>query len=322
MTKFIKKSKRINSLEREKLEAEIHLLKKSWWKQIDNWKSILTIMATTLIALFSFLFSYQTGLFDLNKATLEYRKSALEHEFIILEIKKENIEKEISLFNKEKMIIIDSLNYLKEKIKNKTNEYDTIFHALIKERNSSKLLQKQNLFNYLRTYEINELNKIDSYNNLKRNYNKGLAKTSFSSTIYGYNNALLKQGFNFDIDEIFVNVEYEDFDKIAKIYSTVIANDTLKIAFEIIEPLMISNSTPLVVYIKDNDKIVYSAFFHLKQFNEKQKKDCYKCKDEVILVDLKGLKNKTYKLIFGTFHQGSLIQNKPLFFVKNENIKI
>ena len=132
-------------------------------------------------------------------------------------------------------------------------------------------------------------------------------------------NALKLQDLNFNFDEIFTNVRYVELDKVAKLSKISInESDMMFIKFEITDTLLKPYTSPIIVYLKNGDKIVSSGIYT----SSRMLKNC-NSSGEIIEIDVKKLKPMKYEVTYGLFHQGSLNEyNQPLFFIKKEQIEI
>ncbi len=308
-----------NELQQKKLELEIKQLKRSSWKSLDKWSGLITILATLFLA----FFAYRSGIFDLEKSTLENRKSTLEFENAKLEFSKANLKKDIYDFEKQKKITKDSLRIYRDSLalsekslKENSLKINYLNTAFGEERNKSKNLEIEKIYNEFRYFDPYELNKRNTFFSLS---NKFFDDYRGVFVLFGppYNKLIENPKYN--IDEIFPNMRSVELEKVALLSKISInKNDSMLIKFEITDTLLIPYSSPIIVYIKNANKIIYSGIYTTRRIA----KVC-NCKEDLIVINVKGLKPMKYEVTYGLFHQGSLIENyRPLFFFKKEQVEI
>jgi chromosome segregation ATPase len=126
----------MDDLEKEKLNLEIELLKKPWFKNIEFWKVIIP----TFAILVSLYFTFGRGILDSEKSKLEAQKEQLKLEIAQFEIKKQGISKEIlskdsvrvklqsqiNDYSSQKLLLLSDLKVLNSKLNQSTNERNYI----------------------------------------------------------------------------------------------------------------------------------------------------------------------------------------------------
>ena len=133
-----------DALINKKLELEIKNLQKPWWKKTQIILSLLAILTPILIALITFIGIWMSGFFDKHKEKLN-------HDISILEIVRDSLVAEISLFD-------DSVKILK---------IDR-FEIILEKENNFPFGDFKDLYN---RWVINNDNKIKFYNSISKEAN-------------------------------------------------------------------------------------------------------------------------------------------------------
>lgn len=316
----------LEELEIEKIKEEINKLRKSSWKSPERWTSVLTICATIILA----YFTYQSGIFDKQKNTLDNKKSLLELENFKLEFDKKVLNQEISDFEITKIqiqdsikLLKDSLNNLKSEIKDKELLYSKIESESALMKNEMKNLNKTQFIRHLINYSPHDVEKVNAYENtlsiLKGNHS-GLLAMGAPNMESEYKNKI------YTPEDLFKKINYVSLDKITKEIEVLTLNNELVISYIINQKYISYYSTPIFVMISQNKQLLYLGLYNTRQIpDDIVVKGDFECMREKFKIDISKYKNGTYLLRFGFFHQGSLFTQHfktPLFFQKEDVIKI
>ena len=174
--KLRKKTGRMNPSERTKIDLEIAQLQKKWYKDLEFYKVAIPALAIFI----SLLFTYMSGILDVEKSKLELQKEQLSLDIRKFELKKDSlilivnlkdsararIERQLSNYELQKLILIKSIDGLKSKLKSSNTEKQD----LVTENSKDKLFYQTEL----KKQYNNEKNRLNELDKLKSELNSVL----------------------------------------------------------------------------------------------------------------------------------------------------
>ncbi len=244
----MKKKSKTSKLEKKKIELEIALLEKPWWKKSEYLRIIIPIF----FGIVSLIYAFSSGLIDKQKMDLQLTKKQLQYD--------------IQKFNDKK----DSLNRINDKLeKNITNiKYDN--------ENLLAITDSLKKFIQLRSEDLNSLNKeMLKKKQIEYTLTCDLHLNKIRNNLMSINGTLWYDGLQHYmklIEEYYKTQEYKDYKKEINLRTELTEIERIELAFDF-------DYSKTKHFKKSRERhIKFLSDLRDSLFNKMVKKDLNKCK--------------------------------------------
>lgn len=160
----------MNELEKQKLELEIKILKKPWFKKLEFYK----VLIPTIAILASLYFAFGRGILDSEKSRLEVQKAQLKLDISTFEVEKNKLNKEVNTIHEKKTELEKQIIEYEVQKRELLRKLRILGNKVSLSEEEKALIKKEN--EQTRTFYLNELKKqyktersrIEQIENLKQ----------------------------------------------------------------------------------------------------------------------------------------------------------